>query len=460
MSCPPVFVGPPPAPTLGQALRFWWRLGWISFGGPAGQIALMHAELVERRRWISEARFLHALNYCMLLPGPEAQQLATYIGWLLHGKRGGIAAGALFVLPSLGILIGLSWVAMRFGQWPVVAGLLFGIKPAVVAIVLQAAQRLGRRVLHHAFLWGIAVAAFIALAVLKLPYPAIVLGAAALGALGARVVPQAFQPGDAGRPAPSMPAGSAGPAFIDDRTPLAPHAHASLGGALRVLAAGAALWAGALALLAASTGAAGLLTRMAWFFTRAALLTFGGAYAVLPYVAQAAVEQQHWLNAAEMIDGLALGESTPGPLIMVVAYVGFVAGWLHPMFGAEARALAGIAGACVVSFFSFLPSFVFVLAGAPSAEATQGRLGYTAPLAAVSAAVVGVILQLALYFAGHVLWPQGVNGPVDFASACIASGAWLALWRGRLGVLPVLGLCALAGLALRLGAPGLIALEA
>nr|WP_255763662.1 chromate efflux transporter [Pelomonas sp. P7] len=428
---------------MGEALRFWLKLGFVSFGGPAGQIALMHAELVERRRWISEKRFLHALNYCMVLPGPEAQQLATYIGWLLHRSRGGIAAGALFVLPSLVLLIALSWVYLAWGRLPVVAGLFYGLKPAVTALVVHAAHRIGKRALRNGWLWGIAAAAFAALLLLDAPFPLIVLAAALAGMAGGRLAPQAFAPGG-GHAAAQQ---GYGPAFIDDDTPPPPHARFSRGRLARVLAAGMALWLAAMAALVLAFGLDGALAQMGWFFTKAALLTFGGAYAVLPYVVQGAVEQHHWLSGAQMIDGLALGETTPGPLIMVVAFVGFVGGWTKQLFGPDALFLAGATAAGVVTFFTFLPSFVFILAGGPLIESTHGRLGFTAPLTAITAAVVGVILNLAVFFAGHVLWPQGLAGRFDGVAALIALGAGVALFRLRLGVMPVLGLCAGLGLA-------------
>ena len=434
-----------PAIPFTEALRFWLKLGFISFGGPAGQIALMHAELVERRRWISEQRFLHALNYCMVLPGPEAQQLATYIGWLMHRTLGGIAAGMLFVLPSLFILIGLSWVYLAWGEVPVVAGLFYGIKPAVTALVAHAAWRLGTRTLRNAWLWGIAAAAFLALFVADAPFPLIVLGAGLLGHVGGRRAPQHFAPG--GGHAAARAAG--GPAVIDDDTPTPPHARFSRARLARTVALGLGLWAAAMAALVLGTGLHGTLVQMGRFFTQAALLTFGGAYAVLPYVYQGAVEQHHWLTAAQMMDGLGLGETTPGPLIMVVAFVGFVGGWTKQLFGPDALFLAGAAAAAVVTFFTFLPSFVFILAGGPVIESTHGKLAFTAPLTAISAAVVGVILNLALFFAGHVLWPRGFGGPPDLAALALALAAGLALWRGRLGVMPVLALCALAGLALK-----------
>ena len=433
----------PPAVSFAEALRFWLQLGFISFGGPAGQIAIMHTELVERRGWISEKRFLHALNFCMVLPGPEAQQLATYIGWLMHRTRGGIAAGALFVLPSLFILIALSWVYIAFGDVPLVAGVFFGLKPAVAALVLHAAHRIGSRALKNGWLWAIAAASFIAIFAFDVPFPAIVIAAAVIGHVGGRHAPAVFTLGGGHGAAKT----GFGPALIDDDRPPPPHAAFSRSRLVRVLLVGAALWAGAMAWLLATGGAGGTLTQMGWFFTKAALLTFGGAYAVLPYVYQGAVEQHHWLGATQMIDGLALGETTPGPLIIVVAFVGFVGGWLKQVLGPEALFLGGALAASVVTFFTFLPSFVFILAGGPLVEATHGQLKFTAPLSAITAAVVGVILSLALFFAYHVLWPQGFGGPFSVASALISAGAAVALFRFKLGVLPMLGACALAGLA-------------
>ncbi len=437
---------PPDAVPFRDALRFWLKLGCISFGGPAGQIAIMHTELVERRRWISEGRFLHALNYCMVLPGPEAQQLATYIGWLMHRTWGGLVAGGLFVLPSLVLLIGLSWVYLAFGQLPVVAGVFYGLKPAVTALVVHAAHRIGTRTLKNGWLVAIAAAAFAGITVFGLPFPLIVAAAGLAGALGGRWMPRAFTraPGAAAAHRPHAPA------LIDDDTPTPAHARFSRGGLARVLAIGLGLWAAVLAVLTVAFGWQGALAQMGWFFTKAALLTFGGAYAVLPYVYQGAVEQQQWLSAAQMIDGLALGETTPGPLIMVVAFVGFVGGWTQALFGPDALFLAGATAALVVTFFTFLPSFVFILAGGPLIESTHGRLQFTAPLTAITAAVVGVILSLAVFFGWHVLWPQGVHGPVDVGAAVIALAAAVALFRFKLGVLPVLGACAACGLALHL----------
>ena len=436
----------PPAPSFGAALVWWLKLGFVSFGGPAGQIALMHHELVERRRWISERRFLHALNFCMLLPGPEAQQLATYIGWLMHRTRGGIAAGALFVLPSLVILIALSWLYVAFGNVPAIAGAFYGIKPAVTAIVLFAAYRLGSRALTNVWTWSIAVSALVAVAVMRLPFPLVVALAGAIGFIGGVLDPAKFalRGGHAAR------AVSFGPAVIDDDTPTPTHALFSRARFARVLVVCLVLWGGAIAALVAAFGADSVLAKMAGFFTQAALLTFGGAYAVLPYVFQGAVEQHHWLGAGQMIDGLALGESTPGPLIMVVAFVGFVGGWTHAVLGGDSLFLSGAVAAVVVTWFTFLPSFSFVLLGGPLIESTHGDLRFTAPLTGITAAVVGVIVNLALFFAWHVLWPTGTHGGFDAAAAAIGVLAALLLFRFKVGVMPVLGISAALGLAWRL----------
>jgi chromate transporter len=444
-------LAPPAAVSFAEAFRFWLKLGFISFGGPAGQIAIMHTELVERRRWISERRFLHALNYCMVLPGPEAQQLATYIGWLMHRTRGGILAGALFVLPSLFILIALSWIYLRFGEVPIVAGIFFGLKPAVTALVLHAAHRIGKRALRNSWMWGIAGAAFVAIFAFDAPFPAIVIAAGLVGLVGARRAPHVFELGGGHGDGKQ----SYGRALIDDDTPTPRHALFSRSRLARVLLTGLALWTLAMGALVAALGVGGTLTQMGWFFTKAAMVTFGGAYAVLPYVYQGAVEQFGWLSGAQMIDGLALGETTPGPLIMVVAFVGFVGGWLKQVLGPDALFLGGALAATVATFFTFLPSFVFILAGGPMVEATHGRLGFTAPLSAITAAVVGVILNLALFFAYHVLWPHGFGGQFNAVSAVIAVLAGVALFRFKVGVLPLLGACAAVGLTFTLLFPTL-----
>jgi chromate transporter len=404
----------------------------------------MHQDLVEKKRWISERRYLHALNYCMVLPGPEAQQLAIYIGWLMHRAWGGVIAGGLFVLPSLLILIGLSWVYLAFGHLPAVAGALYGIKPAVTAIVLFAAYRIGSRALKNGLLWSMAGLAFFAIFALDAPFPLIVLAAAILGAIGGKLAPQKFALGG-GHGAGQQ---SFGPALIDDDTPPPPHARFTWLGLLKVILAGLALWGGVIGFLCARYGWSGALTQMGWFFTKAAFLTFGGAYAVLPYVYQGAVGHFHWLTPHQMIDGLALGETTPGPLIMVVAFVGFVAGWGKEIFGPDHIFLAGAAAATVVTYFTFLPSFLFILAGGPLVESTHGKLTVTAPLTGITAAVVGVILNLAVFFAYHVFWPQGLEGRFDSVSALIGLCALLALIRCKAGVIPLIGVCAATGFLL------------
>ncbi|MBI3143748.1 MAG: chromate efflux transporter [Pseudogulbenkiania sp.] len=436
----------PPAVSFWEAFRFWLKLGFISFGGPAGQIAIMHSELVERRRWISEKRFLHALNYCMVLPGPEAQQLATYIGWLMHRTWGGIVAGVLFVLPSLFILIALSWVYIAFGDIPVVVGLFYGIKPAVTAIVVQAAHRIGSRALKNNVLWAIAAASFVAILALNAPFPLIVVAAALIGYLGGRLAPDTFRAGGGhGKVDKSF-----GPALIDDDTPTPEHARFRWPQLIRIAIVGALLWLVPMGLLSALFGWHGTLTQMGWFFTKAALLTFGGAYAVLPYVYQGAVDHYGWLTPTQMIDGLALGETTPGPLIMVVTFVGFVGGYVKALFGTEMVFLAGALAATLVTWFTFLPSFIFILTGGPLVESTHDDIKFTGPLTAITAAVVGVILNLALFFGYHVLWPQGFAGAFDWGSALIALAAVVALFRFKRNVIEVIAACAVAGLLLKM----------
>ena len=428
-----------------QALMFWLKLGFVSFGGPAGQIALMHEELVVRRKWLSEKRFLHALNYCMLLPGPEAQQLATYIGWLMHKTRGGIAAGVLFVLPSLFLLIGLSWLYIAYGQVTWVAGLFYGIKPAVAAIVLQAAYRIGSRVLQNNLLWAIAAASFVAIFALNVPFPLIVLAAALIGFVGGRLSANSFQVGG-GHGAASQSSGSA---IIDDDTPTPSHAIFTWKRLWQVLLAAAVLWLVPMGLLVLQFGWDHTFTQMSWFFTKAALLTFGGAYAVLPYVFQAAVEQFGWVTVTQMMDGLALGETTPGPLIMVVAFVGFVGAYAQALLGPDSLFLAGALAATLVTWFTFLPSFVFILAGGPFVESTHNDLKFTAPLTAITAAVVGVILNLALFFGYHTMWPKGFDAPFDSSAALIAIAAAVALLKFKLNVMQVIGACGLLGIGLQ-----------
>ncbi len=429
--------------SFSEALVYWLKLGFISFGGPAGQISMMHQELVEKRRWISEHRFLHALNYTMVLPGPEAQQLATYIGWLMHGLWGGIAAGVLFVLPSLFILITLTWIYLAYGDLPVVAGVLYGIKPAVTAIVVFAAYRIGSRALKNNVLRVLAALAFVAIFALDVPFPYIVVAAGIIGYIGSRFAPEYFVVGGGHGASES----EYGPALIDDDTPMAEHTRFKMSRFITYLIVGLLIGAGVFIFLLSSYGWQGTLTQMGWFFTKAALVTFGGAYAVLPYVYQGGVDHYAWLTAPQMIDGLALGETTPGPLIMVVAFVGFVGGWTKEIFGPEMLPLAGAAGATVATIFTFLPSFLFILLGAPAVEATRHEVGFTAPLTGITAAVVGVVLNLATFFAYHVLWPQGFGATFEWFSALIGLAAFAALFKYKVGIMPVIGGAAVIGLA-------------
>lgn len=425
-----------------QALIYWLKLGFISFGGPAGQISMMHQELVEKRRWISEHRFLHALNYTMVLPGPEAQQLATYIGWLMHGVWGGIAAGVLFVLPSLFILITLTWIYLSYGDVSAVAGILYGIKPAVTAIVVFAAYRIGSRALKNNVLRAIAVLAFIAIYSFNVPFPYIVLAAAIIGYIGSHYAPEKFQAGAHH----SATKDSYGPALIDDDTPAPKHTRFKWSRFISFLLIGLSIALITMGLLTMTYGWQGTLTQMAWFFSKAALVTFGGAYAVLPYVYQGGVDQYAWLSGTQMIDGLALGETTPGPLIMVVAFVGFVGGWTKEIFGADMLLTAGIAGASVATLFTFLPSFLFIFLGGPFVEASRGEIKFTAPLTGITAAVVGVILNLATFFAIHVLWPNGMQANFEWFSALIGALAFIALFKFKTGIVTVIGVSASLGL--------------
>jgi len=412
-------------PTFRTALRYWLRLGWVSFGGPAGQIALMHRDLVERKRWIDEPRFLHALNFCMLLPGPEAQQLATYVGWLLHGARGALAAGVLFVLPSVLVLWSLAAVYAAWGTVPVVAGALAGIKPVVVAIVVEAVVRIGRRAFRHPLHLAFAAAAFAALALLRAPFPLVVALAALFGAL-------------AGRLAPRFVATAASA----DEILAEPPVDRPLGRVARLLAIFGGLWLAPFVLVTLAAGSVPVLRQLDLFFTGAAFVTFGGAYAVLAYVAQIAVERFTWLSHAQMIDGLALAETTPGPLIMVTQFVGFLAGWNHP--GSLPPLAAATLGALVTTWVTFLPCFAFVLVGAPYIERLRGRRGLAAALAGVTAAVVGVVLNLALLFGRSAL---AADGRIDLFAVSLALAALVALVRLRWEAHWVVLAGALAGLA-------------
>ncbi|BAP56977.1 chromate ion transporter [Thioploca ingrica] len=442
MSDPTPPLTRPAYPSFWEAFIYWLKLGFISFGGPAGQIAVMHQELVEKRRWISEHRFLHALNYCMLLPGPEAQQLCIYIGWLLHRTWGGIVAGTLFVLPSLFILAGLTYIYLVYGDVTWVQGIFNGIKPAVVAIVVFAAWRIGSRALRNNVLWSFAAVSFLAIFALKVPFPYIVLAAGIFGFIGGKIAPDKFKVGSGHGAADKI----YGPALLDDDTPSPEHTKFKPLRLILLIVAFVAIWAAVLFSLQSP-----VLKDMGEFFTKAALVTFGGAYAVLPYVYQGGVESYGWLTGTQMIDGLALGETTPGPLIMVVAFVGFIGAWTKAIFGPDMLFVAGFAGAMVATFFTFLPSYLFILAGAPLIEATHGDLKFTAPLTGITAAVVGVVLNLALFFGWHVLWPQATkaapfSGSFEWFYAGISVVAFIALWKFKQDIMKVIGACAAIGL--------------
>jgi chromate transporter len=440
-----------PTVSFSQALFFWLKLGFISFGGPAGQIAIMQRELVDQRRWISQTRFNHALNYCMLLPGPEAQQLATYIGWLMHRTPGALVAGGLFVLPSLFIMMALSWVYVVYGQVPAVASVLWGVQCAVAAIVVQALWRVASRTMPNPILAPIlpalAAMSFVAIAVFQLSFLWIVLAAGIVGWWGARRYPAQFS-GGGHTSAAKAGVEAEGGYLIGDHTPTPAHAAFSKRKLLRMLAVGLALWAASMGALIAWQGWSASLTQMGWFFSKAAMVTFGGAYAVLPYVTQTAVSNQ-WLTPEQMMAGLALGETTPGPLIMIVAFVGYVGQALEVQRLGAGSHLIGVAmfimgglGAVVATWFTFLPSFVFILAGGPLVESTHGKLGFTAPLKAISAAVVGAIASLALLFIEHTL--IGKSGWDVWAALLMLVSAVL-LFKRQWSVLGVIALCAFLG---------------
>jgi chromate transporter len=427
---------PPSAPGFGEALRFWWKLGWISFGGPAGQIAIMHKEIIERRRWMSEEHFMHALNFCMLLPGPEAQQLATYLGWRLHGARGGIAAGVLFVLPSVFILLGLSWLYMAGGDVRWIQGIFYGLIPAVIAIVFSAVRRIGSKALKSPSLWVVSLLAFVAIFFFKVSFVIIILAAALIGLVGGKRFPGQF-PAGTGH-------GGAGGGMACVELPAAPVA--GLGRTVLVSAICLALWW--LPVLAAGylLGWKGIHFQEGLFFSKAALVTIGGAYAVLPYVSQMAVEHYGWLGQRQMMTGLGLAETTPGPLIMVLQFVGFVAAWQHP--GDLHPLTAATLGALITTWVTFLPCFLFVFLGAPHVEGLRERPAIASALTAITAAVVGVILNLAIWFAWHALRPE--TGGFDGFVAIVAVAAWLAMERFKIGVIPTLGVCAALGLVFKI----------
>ena len=429
---PPVSETPAqnhPHPTFREALRVWGKIGLLSFGGPTGQIALMHAELVERRRWVTESRFLHALNYCMLLPGPEAQQLSVYIGWLLHGRWGGIVAGTLFVLPGAVLLWALSWIAVAHGQVPWIGDVFHGLKAAVLGLVLHAVLRLGAKALRSSALWALAGAAFIGIYFLHCPFPLIIALAGVIGLAGGRWRPEFFPTGK-----------GHGTAVINDDIALSPHP--SLAGTMQTAAFWLAVWAAPVAVTWLLLGRGHVLTQESLFFSKAAVVTFGGAYAVLPYVAQQAVETHGWLTAPQMLDGLGLAETTPGPLILVLQYVGFLGGWHAP--APFSPLLAATLGAIITSWCTFAPSFLFIFTGAPYIEALRGAKILNCALSAITAAVVGVVLNLAVWFAIGVLWPRG--GGVDWFTVVVALGAFAGLQWGRWHVVRVVLGCALLGL--------------
>ena len=430
-------TSPPPLPTFGEALRFWSKLGWISFGGPAGQIAIMHKEIVERRRWLSEEHFLHALNFCMLLPGPEAQQLATYLGWRLHGARGGIAAGVLFVLPSVFILLGLSWLYMAGGSIAWVNGLFYGLTAAVIAIVVSAVKRIGSKALKSPSLWVLAGLAFVAIFVFKINFVIIILTAALIGYVGGKLYPKQF------------PAGKGhGKSGVEELpcAELPPAPKATAGRTVLISAICLTLWWLPVIAVGLLMGWKGIHFQEGLFFSKAALVTIGGAYAVLPYVAQMTVEKFGWLAQTQMMAGLGLAETTPGPLIMVLQFVGFVAAWQNP--GDLSPLAAGTLGALVTTWVTFLPCFLFVFLGAPHVEGLRERPGLSTALTGITAAVVGVILNLAIWFAWHALAPAA--GTYDYFVAAVAIGAWLAMERFKIGVIPTLGACALLGMIWKL----------
>ena len=429
-----------------QALAFWFKLGWISFGGPATQIALMHDELVEQRRWISERRFLRALNFCMLLPGTEAQQLAIYIGWLMHRTWGGIAAGVLFVLPSLLLMITLAWVYIAFGQLHWVMGLLYGIKPAIVAILIQAVYYIASRVLKNGLLWTIAIASFMAIFILDAPFPLIVATAALLGYVGGKWIPHKLKIGN--QYAATYKFFSA--AHIDDDTPVPMHARFFWRRVIKIISLGIIIWTAPIVFLTITYGWQHAFTQMSWFFSKAALLTFGGAYAVLPYVYQGAVDHYGWLTTTQMIDGLALSESTPGPLIMIVAFIGFVGAYTKALLSPTLLFFAGAIAAILAAWVTFLPSFIFVLVGGPIIEEKRNDIKFSATLSAITAASVGVIVNLTLLFGDHVLWPKGLAGPFDWKAGLMTLAASVALIYFKSRTIPIIVICALIGLALKI----------
>ncbi len=419
-------------PTFSQALRYWLKLGFISFGGPAGQIAIMHKELVDKRRWISDSHFLHALNFCMLLPGPEAQQLATYLGWRLHGAKGGVAAGILFVLPSVFILIGLSWLYMAGGHLAWLAAIFHGLLGAVIAVVAEAVLRIGKKALKSPTLWLVAALSFVAIYFFHLSFVLIVLAAALLGWIGNRMLPKQFPAGKGhGAAKDSVPA-----------IKLPPAPKATWARTFSIMALCMLLWWLPVFTIAWWLGWSSTQAQQGLFFSKAALVTFGGAYAVLPYVAQQAVENYGWLSHPQMMSGLALAETTPGPLIMVLQFVGFVGGWQHP--GALSPFAGAMVGALMTTWVTFVPCFLFIFLGAPHIEKLGEQPRLSAALTSITAAVVGVILNLGVKFTTHALWPA--SGGFDVFIAVFAIAAFIVMQRLKVGLMPVIGACAVLGL--------------
>ncbi|MBX3295849.1 MAG: chromate efflux transporter [Acidobacteria bacterium] len=434
-------IGRPRQVSFGEAFRFWVKLGLISFGGPAGQIAIMHKELVDKRRWLSDERFLHALNYCMLLPGPEAQQLAIYIGWLMHRTWGGIVAGAFFVIPSIFVLLALSYVYAAYGNVPAVAGVLAGFKPIVVAIVVEAVVKIGGKALKGAAHFAIAALAFVSIYFLHVPFPLIIVAAAAIGFLGTRIAPDVFvrQPKTKEPDTKTEGEGEVTdelPLVIDDHAPPPAHTLPNRTRTFKILALGITLWLLPLLALGSWRGFDSLHSQEYRFFTQAALVTFGGAYAVLAYVTQAlTTDPYNWMTRQQAVDGLALAETTPGPLIMVLQFIGFISAWNNP--GGMDQTASAILGALITTYVTFLPCFLFIFLGAPYIEVLRGNKSLTGALSGVTAAVVGVVLNLALVFGAAVIFPNGVTGGVDWFSAALTAAAFIALYRFKANVLMV-----------------------
>jgi chromate transporter len=425
--------------SFAEAFRFWLKLGFISFGGPAGQIAIMHKELVDKKRWLSEERFLHALNYCMLLPGPEAQQLAIYIGWLMHRTWGGIVAGAFFVIPSIFILLALSYIYAAFGNVPAIAGVLEGFKPIVVAIVVEAVIKIGGKALKRWAHFVIAGLAFISIYFLHIPFPLIVLAAAVVGLAGARFMPNVFAAQTKTKEADKKTEGDARitellPLVIDDNAPPPAHTLPNRIRTFKILAVGIALWLLPFVAIGLWRGFGSLHAQEYRYFTQAALVTFGGAYAVLAYVTQALTTSPYnWLTQPQAVDGLALAETTPGPLIMVLQFIGFMAAWNNP--GDMNQTASAVTGALLTTYVTFLPCFLFIFIGAPYIEVLRGNKNLTGALSGVTAAIVGVILNLALVFGAAVIFPNGLTGKVEWFAAAMSVAAFVALYKFKADVL-------------------------